>query len=166
MNIKINNSKHTSLTSTRNVNFSNQKPSKRDTSKEPTYRDHVVSESRTANTTALKSVFNQTSVIRAANSTVNITNQTKYKNKTLNKDLAVGKFEQQCLKQPQQKLNIDLNPKMIQEFSKNSIVKQESVQRKKMINFEKIVEYESASRSGSIIKQYKHNRFESIDRSV
>ena len=35
-----------------------------------------------------------------------------------------------------------------------------------MINFEKIVEYEGQSRSGSIIKQYKHNRFESIDRSV
>ena len=36
MNIKINNSKHTSLTSTRNVNFSNQKPSKNTHSKEPT----------------------------------------------------------------------------------------------------------------------------------
>ena len=35
-----------------------------------------------------------------------------------------------------------------------------------MINFDKVVEYEGQSRSGSIVKQYKHNWFESIDRSV
>lgn len=77
MNIKINNSKHTSLTSTRNVNFSNQKKNSNvNTSKEPTHREHLP-ESRTANSTVMKKdVFNNTSLVRGANSTVNVT---KYK---------------------------------------------------------------------------------------
>jgi len=96
----------------------------------------VTEENRTTNTTALKSVFN-TSMIREANSTVNVT---KYKKQARD----YTKLKDHCSRHiPQQKLNIDLNPKMIQEFSKNNAIKQESVQRKKMINFDKIVEYES-----------------------
>jgi hypothetical protein len=75
----------------------------------------VTEECRTTNTTAMKSVFN-TSMIREANSTVNVT---KYKSKT--RELL--NIKDHCARQHQQKLNIDLNPKMIQEFSKNNLIK-------------------------------------------
>jgi len=71
----------------------------------------VTEENRTTNTTALKSVFNA-SMIREANSTVNVT---KYKKQA--RDFT--RLKDHCSRHiPQQKLNIDLNPKMIQEFSK------------------------------------------------
>jgi hypothetical protein len=87
MNIKINNNGikgHSSLTSTRNVNFSNKKLGTMSNivsqSKENTYRGEThASESRTTNNTALKGNLNS-NALRGANSTVNVT---KHKTKTI-----------------------------------------------------------------------------------
>jgi hypothetical protein len=87
MNIKINNNGCkglTSLTSTRNVNFSNKKLGTRSNivsqSKENTYRGEAhACESRTTNNTALKGNLNS-NALRGANSTVNVT---KYKTKII-----------------------------------------------------------------------------------